>query len=106
MHHHEAVFPDSYTYKPERWLGNPKGPDGVKKLSRYMVAFSRGTRMCVGLHLASLEIYLTMATLLRRFEFELFETDRSSVDFYQDFFTPQPKPGGLGVRVQVKSVIK
>ena len=52
--------------------------------------------------MASLEIHLTIATLLRRFEFELFETDRSAVDFYRDFVTPQPKPGGLGVRVKVK----
>lgn len=102
MHHHEEIFPESYKYKPERWLGNPKGPDGIKQLSRYMVAFGRGARSCLGMHMAYLEIYLTMATLLRRFDFELFETDRSSVDFFQDFITPQPKPGGFGVRVQVK----
>ena len=102
MHHHEEIFPDSYTYKPERWLGNPKGPDGVKQLSRYMVAFGRGNRICLGMHMAYLEIYLTIATLLRRFDFNLFETDRSSVDFFREFVTPQPKPGGHGVRVQVK----
>lgn len=101
MHHHEEIFPESHTYKPERWLGNPKGPDGVKALSRYMVAFGRGTRSCLGMHMALLEIYLTIATLFRRFEFQLFETDSSNVAFYQDFVTPQPKPGGLGVRVQV-----
>lgn len=103
MHHHEEIFPESHTYKPERWLGNPKGPDGIKQLSRYMVAFGRGTRSCLGMHMALLEIYLTIVTLLRRFEFELFDTDSSNVAFYQDFVTPQPKPGALGVRVRVVS---
>lgn len=102
MHHHEEIFPESYTYKPERWLGNPKGPDGVKQLSRYMVAFGRGTRMCLGMHMAYLQINLAVATLFRRFDFNLFETDRSNVDFFQEFLSPRPKPGGLGVRVQVK----
>lgn len=101
QHHSESVFPDSYTYKPERWLGNPKGPDGVKQLSRYMVAFSRGNRMCLGMQMAYAEMLTTIATLFRRFEMELFETDRTSVDFYQDFVTPQVRPGGLGVRVLV-----
>ncbi|MCJ1439368.1 hypothetical protein MMC27_008760 [Xylographa pallens] len=101
MHHHEDIFPDSYAYKPERWLGDPKGPDGVKNLSRYMVAFGRGNRICLGMTMAQSEIYITIATLLRRFEFALFETDRSNVDFDKDFVTPQPKAGSLGVRVLV-----
>lgn len=102
MHHHEEFFPDSYAYKPERWLDNPKGPDQVKQLSRYMVAFGRGSRMCLGMPMAYAEIYITLATLMRRFELTLFETDRSNVDFFQDYVTPQPKPGSLGVRVLVK----
>ena len=102
MHHCETIFPDSYTFKPERWLDNQKGPDGVKQLSRYMVAFSRGNRMCLGMQMAYLEMFVTIATLFRRFEMELFETDRSSVDFYRDFVTAQVKPGGLGVRVLVR----
>jgi len=71
MHHTESIFPDSYTYKPERWLGNPKGPDGVKHLSRYMVACSPGTRMCLGMQMAYLEMFATIATLFRRFDMEL-----------------------------------
>ena len=101
MHHHEEIFPDSYAYKPERWLGNPKGPDGVKSLSRYMVAFGRGSRICLGMPMAYAEIYITLATLMRRFEFSLYETGRENVEFWQDFVTPQPKPGSLGVRVLV-----
>lgn len=101
MHSNETIFPDSNTYKPERWLGNPKGPDGVKQLSRYMVAYSRGSRMCLGMQMADCELYLMMATMFRRFEFEFFETDRSDVDFYVDWLTPHAKLDSKGVRVLV-----
>ena len=66
-----------------------------------MVAFSRGNRMCLGMQMAYAEMLTTIATLFRRFDMELFETDRTSVDFYQDFVTPQVRPGVLGVRVLV-----
>ncbi|KAL4867993.1 hypothetical protein BDV12DRAFT_186272 [Aspergillus spectabilis] len=102
MHLHEDIFPDSTTYKPERWLGNPRGPDGVKQLSRYMVAFGRGARMCLGMQMAYAEIYLMIASMMRRFEFELFETDREDVDFYVDWLTPHAKLDSKGVRVLVK----
>ncbi len=102
MHSNERIFPDSTTYRPEKWLGDPKGPDGVKQLSRYMVAFSRGSRMRLGMQMAYCELYLMVASLMRRFEFELFETDRSDVDFYRDALTPQAKPDSQGVRVLVK----
>ncbi|RFU34022.1 hypothetical protein B7463_g2266, partial [Scytalidium lignicola] len=104
MHHNEEVFPDSYTFKPERWLDNPKGPDGQKQLSLYMTAFGKGTRQCLGMTMAIAEMYITLATLFRRFDFTLFETGRKDVDFYHDMTTPQVKPGSLGVRVTVKLV--
>ncbi|KAE8154551.1 cytochrome P450 [Aspergillus avenaceus] len=99
--HDEEIFPDSYTFKPERWLDDPVAPDG-RKLSRYLVSFGRGTRSCLGINLAYAEMYLTLANVYRSFEFELFETDRSSVDCYRDMFLPHPKPGSQGVRVRVK----
>ncbi|KAI9840233.1 MAG: hypothetical protein M1837_001816 [Sclerophora amabilis] len=103
MHHNEAVFPDSHAYKPERWLGNPRGPDGTKPLSRYITAFSKGTRMCIGINMAYAELYLGIASLFRRFELQLFETDLSDVIFAQDMVSPQPKPTSKGVRVLVVS---
>ena len=43
-----------------------------------------------------------MANLYRKFEFALYETDRSAVDCASDAFAPRPKPGTLGVRAYVK----
>ena len=99
--HPHKLFPDSHAYKPEGWLDNPKGPDGAKSLSRYMVAFERGSRMCLGMPMAYAEIYITLTTLMRWFNFSIFETGSENVDFWQDFVTPQPKPGSLGVKVLV-----
>ncbi|KXH25873.1 cytochrome P450 [Colletotrichum simmondsii] len=99
--HDEAIFPDNMTFRPERWLGDPKAPDG-KKLSRYMVAFGRGTRSCVGMQLAWAELYTGIATLFRRFNMELYETERDAMDLHMDRFVPRPKPHTLGVRALVK----
>jgi hypothetical protein len=52
--------------------------------------------------LAHAEVYLALATVFRRFEFELFETDVSDVELAHDFFLPSPKLDSKGVRVKVK----
>ncbi|KAL8646973.1 MAG: hypothetical protein Q9210_005827 [Variospora velana] len=88
MHHNESTFPHSHTYDPARWLGNPKGPDGVKQLSRYMVAFSKGTRVCLGMQLAYAEIFIVLATLIRRFQWDLCEgVEKEDVQFTRDYIT-------------------
>ena len=103
MHHDESVFPDSFTYRPERWLGNPKGPDQDKNLSRYLTTFGKGTRVCVGTQLAMAEIVLATAVLFRRFEFELFETDKTDVACYCDEVGPGVHPQSKGIRIIVKA---
>jgi cytochrome P450 len=45
MHHDESIFPDSYRFNPERWTD----PAERKRLEKYMVAFSKGSRMCIGM---------------------------------------------------------
>ncbi|TGJ85578.1 hypothetical protein E0Z10_g3226 [Xylaria hypoxylon] len=88
--HDETIFPDSFEYRPERWLGNPRSPDG-RQLTRYMVAFGRGTRSCVGIQLAYAELYIGLATLFRRFSFEVYETSRDDVEVRRDRFIPRPE---------------
>ncbi|KAL5419969.1 hypothetical protein PMIN06_003909 [Paraphaeosphaeria minitans] len=101
MHHDEAVFPQSHEYRPERWLGNPRGPDGEKALTKYLTAFGRGTRMCVGFNLAYAEMTLVVAALFRSFNFELFDTDKGDVEIFRDMIGLEVKPGSKGVRVKV-----
>ncbi|KAI9675999.1 MAG: hypothetical protein M1817_000742 [Caeruleum heppii] len=100
--HDERIFPDSFSFKPERWLGDPEAPDG-RRLSRYMVAFGRGTRSCVGMPLAYAELYIGLASLFRRYNMELYGTDRQDIDCSRDRFVPRPKLGSLGVRALVRA---
>ncbi|TVY86569.1 Cytochrome P450 monooxygenase [Lachnellula willkommii] len=101
MHSNKQIFPEPSVFKPERWLGNPRGPDGTKLLTYYLTTFAKGTRMCKGLYLAYAEIYIGLSTLFRRHDFELFETTRRDVDFYAEFLKASPWPGSKGVRVLV-----
>ncbi|KAL8926225.1 MAG: hypothetical protein Q9208_003128 [Pyrenodesmia sp. 3 TL-2023] len=104
MHHNERTFPRSHTYDPSRWLHNPKGPDGQKPLSRYMIAFSKGSRMCLGMQLAYAEINLVLATLMRRFDWRLAEgVEAADVQAKRDHIIAVPRDGSKGVRVFVQS---
>jgi cytochrome P450 len=99
IHNDTKLFPNPHDFKPERWLNG-----GVRdhRLEKYLVNFSKGTRSCVGQNLAVAEIYLTVASIFRRFELELFETTREDVDIMHDFFNPYPRLDSKGVRVLVK----
>jgi cytochrome P450 len=44
----EDIFPNPREIVPERWIGNPKAPDG-SSLERYFVPFGKGNRQCLGI---------------------------------------------------------
>ncbi|KAL5040995.1 hypothetical protein BDW71DRAFT_192675 [Aspergillus fruticulosus] len=98
MHHDESIFPDSYRFNPERWVD----PTERKRLEKYMVAFSKGSRICIGMHLARSEILLVISTLLRRLNFELYETTIEDVRVVHDIFIPFVKMDSKGVRFLIK----
>ena len=54
--------------------------------------------------LAYAEMRLTLATVLRRFEMENFETTKKDVQIARDYFVGVPEPGSKGVRVTVSKV--
>jgi cytochrome P450 len=101
QHNNPSLFPEPHMFKPERWMG--RDADHVT-LERYLVPFSKGSRACLGINLAQVEIYLTLAILFRRYDLELFETDRSDVELAHEFFVPISKLDSKGVRVLVKKV--
>jgi cytochrome P450 len=112
-HHDETLFPLSHSFIPERWLNNPRAPalgtfgsakvekDG-RLLSRYNVVFAKGTRQCLGMHLANAELYITLATIVRRCKFEIYQTEWKDIGFVRDMFVPHPDPSSKGLRVLVK----
>lgn len=51
MNHDEDIFPQSYSFLPERWLNNPTTANGPS-LERYFIGFGKGSRSCIGLKYA------------------------------------------------------
>ncbi|KAI1523161.1 CypX Cytochrome P450, partial [Pyrenophora tritici-repentis] len=45
IHHDESIFPRSHDFIPERWTDLQER----KILNKYLVAFGRGSRQCVGM---------------------------------------------------------
>ncbi|OJJ83618.1 cytochrome P450 [Aspergillus glaucus CBS 516.65] len=102
----EHIFPSASAFRPERWIEDPG-------LIRYQVAFSKGSRACLGKHLALAELYLLLGRLFSSYGspevrmpgdlgyLELYETDKSDIECAVDAFLPLPKVGSKGVRCRV-----
>ncbi|CBF78322.1 protein CYP677A1 [Aspergillus nidulans FGSC A4] len=66
VHTNPDIFEDPHSFIPERWLGE-KG----KSLDKWLLAFSRGPRSCLGQQLAWAELYLTYAHVFRKFDLQI-----------------------------------
>ncbi|CAN9170111.1 unnamed protein product [Alternaria alternata] len=106
IHINESIFPEPDSFIPERWL-NDNGAVGARTsdgqpLDRFLMAFGRGTRSCVGMNLAYAEMRICIAAVIRRFDMELFNSSRKDVDFVHDVFLPGVDQSSKGVHVLVK----
>ncbi|KAF2178846.1 putative P450 monooxygenase [Zopfia rhizophila CBS 207.26] len=99
QHLNASLFPNPDDFRPERWLE----PD-ADRLKKYLVNFTKGSRVCLGKDLARTKIVYTLCALFRRFDMELYETDRSDVDIAHDFFNPSARLDSKGMRVIFKAV--
>ncbi|KAG6366820.1 hypothetical protein INS49_001001 [Diaporthe citri] len=102
LHHtNPQVFPEPFKFNPERWIEDPK----LKP--RYLMAWGRGSRSCLGLNLAHAELYLTVAHLLTRFEMELYETVwERDVEVLHDCFIGVTDMSSPGIRVKITSMLE
>ncbi|KAF2733668.1 cytochrome P450 [Polyplosphaeria fusca] len=92
-------FPEPAQFQPERWLEN--NPAYKKNMERF-VPFHRGHRNCIGINLAWCQMYITLAKLVRRFDFELFDVVKErDIDHHRDCFLGEPRDDTKGVRVKV-----
>ncbi len=111
IHHDESIFPNADSFIPERWIENPR-------LDRFLVSFSKGSRQCLGINLAYVEMYLCISAIFRRFGsggedgvrgegdegvLELFETGLKDVEISADGFVPLAAEWSKGIRIKVRS---
>jgi len=90
VHTNPTIYPSPMTFDPSRWLPSSSGGKKEQLGSRYLVAFSKGSRGCIGVNLAYAELYYTLAILHRRFDMRLWETTARNVDVKHDFFIGTP----------------
>ena len=116
--HNENIFPAPMQFRPERWF------HATDEQIRCFVPFGKGTRKCIGVEYVPLcswscelpafctdstfdrfaygEMYMSLATLLCRFDLELFETSwDSDVAYTRDCFLGASDRGSQGIRVKV-----
>jgi cytochrome P450 family 33 len=67
-----SVFPDPDSFKPQRFL--EKDEKTLKKVDKLM-PFSMGKRICAGESLARMELFIGLATILRKFEIHPLEDE-------------------------------
>lgn len=72
---------DSEAFRPERWLQGPQeNSDSYKTRLASMndtdLTFGAGSRVCSGRHIANLELYKVIPTLIKRFRMELVDAEK------------------------------
>jgi cytochrome P450 len=77
IHHSPIYFPDPFAYRPERWIVRKDNTtqDSLEKGFSVLNPFSLGSRSCVGKSLAKVELQLTLALVLHRYDIKLAEGD-------------------------------
>jgi cytochrome P450 len=70
IHHNEALFPDSYTFKPERWIPGECGSlEALARARHAFNPFSLGARACAGRTMAYMELSDTLARTIWHLDF-------------------------------------
>ncbi|KAJ5160262.1 Benzoate 4-monooxygenase cytochrome P450 [Penicillium canariense] len=101
VHMDSTLFPEPEKFDPERWVyAAEKG----KNLNRFIVAFTKGSRQCLGINLAYAEIYMTLAHIVRRFDFMPFETTVDDLAVYREQGVGLPKSGSFSVKAIVAGI--
>lgn len=101
IHNNADIFPEPYVFKPERWL--PLESEG-KRLQKYSVPFTKGSRQCLGINLAWAELYMALAAVVGEFgtRMRLVDTVRGrDVDVSRDLVAGFPRWESKGIMVKI-----
>ncbi|KAI0110396.1 cytochrome P450 [Nemania sp. FL0031] len=87
----ETLYPDPHRFDPMRWLDSNNNPN----INKTFAPFLRGTRACLGLHLAWANMYLLVATLVDQFDFQYKNVQAEDLECNSDQFTIGTKSKGV-----------
>ncbi|KAL2786798.1 cytochrome P450 [Aspergillus keveii] len=74
VHDNPDIFPEPEKFIPERWLES-------EDLDHWLVVFGKGSRSCIGLNVAWMELYLCLANFFSHLDMSLYDTDEQSVQW-------------------------
>ncbi|KAF9258808.1 cytochrome P450 [Marasmius fiardii PR-910] len=83
VHSNPTLFPEPDKFIPERWLGK-----NGRQLEKYLVPFSKGPRICLGINLAWCELFLILGNVFRKLDLEAHEPQPEHVHF-RDYIIPR-----------------
>lgn len=101
VHNNTDLFPEPYVFKPERWL--PLETER-RRLQKYLVAFDRGSRSCLGIKLGYAELYMTLAGVFRNLGGSMKIVDivkEKDVDICRDILIAGMRAGSTGIKALI-----
>ncbi|KAJ7826623.1 cytochrome P450, partial [Mycena leptocephala] len=96
IHHNEERYPDSYTFNPDRYLGDELSCAESAKLTnaelRDHFAFGAGRRICPGTVVAERELFLAISRILWAFNVKSIPSEPISLEEYEGMSGRTPLP--------------
>ncbi|KAH3947888.1 hypothetical protein HBI56_189310 [Parastagonospora nodorum] len=101
-HWDTQLFPDPDEFIPERWL-NDNGSQNWG-LQKRLIAFGKGSRVCIGMDLAYCELYVMGALMAMKVlpRSKLVDTTREDIAYDHDQIVVQTKKGSISVKIEIE----
>ncbi|KAG7862528.1 hypothetical protein KL919_001658 [Ogataea angusta] len=103
LHRDPTVFEQPEVFIPDRWLVDDE--QKLKSMNRQMMQFGSGSRMCLGLHIATCEIKLCVSNVISRYEVSLVDGYDYEVNAQmKDIYTTIPRSGDMPLKFRALAV--
>lgn len=86
-HHNKNVFPRPFEFDPSRWF------KPTPEMKEAYMPFSKGSRACSGVHLATMELKMILGSVVYGWELSLGERMADDTMDITDHFVMMPKGG-------------
>src|SRR5271170_3517470 len=90
IHRDPIIFPNPESFDPSRWIPKEKVTEAMNEA---FMPFSKGTRACLGINLAYMELKVTVATLIKSFSVRVGDDMKRDDMDMRDHFLIFPKGG-------------